>query len=251
MNAAEEASHATREQEFVNSAKNPVTGFRNIRPKTRDERASASDTNAMEKNRILNRSGYEAREHRANAFENSAALIAPDKNAAGYQNDADRFHTDTSGEEFHSRQQKVADKAAYYDRVREMRGQSEDARWAAIAGSQDAEASYWQQSREDGAKALKNKSCVPYDTMSLEYNKDIDGERLKYEDDKVKYRTQLRATNLERAGDTRTGYDIISGDDKASMKLPNEPQPSPQLEQYFTEQQGNPYARAPKHWTER
>lgn len=241
----------TREQEFVNAAKNPVTGFRNIRPQTREERAHAADTNMMEKNRIMNRSGFEAREHRANAFENSAAILQPAKNAAGYINDSDRFHSDTAGEEYHARQQKVADKQAYYDRVRDMRNMSEDQRWNAIAGSQDAEAAYWQQAREDGAKALKNKSCVPYDTMSLEYNKDIDGDRLKYEDDKVKYRTQLRATNLERSGDTRTGYNILSGEDKDNMKMPVEPQPSAELKQYFGEQQDNPYARAPKHWTER
>lgn len=63
-----------------------------------------NDKVALEKNRIQNRVGFEARIHRANAPATTAGLTSCSTDGAGYMSSADRFHSDTSGEEFEHRQ---------------------------------------------------------------------------------------------------------------------------------------------------
>lgn len=48
------------------------------------------------------------------------------------------------------------------------------------------EAEYWQRVRQDGMKSRKNQSNSAYDVVSLEYNKDEQGEMQKYHDDMSK-----------------------------------------------------------------
>jgi hypothetical protein len=47
-------------------------------------------------------------------------------------------------------------------------------------------------------KAKANLSSLPYDPITLMYNDGNDGQRLKYYDDKVKYRAGLRAQNMQK-----------------------------------------------------
>ena len=59
---------------------------------------------------LLQRVGHEARMHRENAPETSAGLTACIDGGAGYLADADRFHTDTVGEEYQRRQEEIRKK---------------------------------------------------------------------------------------------------------------------------------------------
>lgn len=68
------------------------------------------DKVSIEKSRIEQRVGYEARIHRANAPVESAALTTCSTNGAGYMSNADRFHSDTAGEEKEQRERIVARK---------------------------------------------------------------------------------------------------------------------------------------------
>ena len=54
----------------------------------------------LNKNSIL---GHEARMHQANAPESSAGLVSCPEHGAGYISNSDRFHSDTSGEEYQLR----------------------------------------------------------------------------------------------------------------------------------------------------
>ena len=85
-------------------------GFRNIRPRTREERRNAKDKVALEKSRINSRVGHEARMHQQNAPETAAGLVSCRTDAAGYLSNADRFHSDTAGEAFHERQNELEKK---------------------------------------------------------------------------------------------------------------------------------------------
>ena len=69
------------------------------------------DKVALEKNRLAQRSGWEARLHRMNAPETSALLTSCTQGAAGYISNSDRFHTDVVGEEFAIRQELIVRKA--------------------------------------------------------------------------------------------------------------------------------------------
>jgi len=89
--------------EFIPSA----FGFRVMKPKDRHQRLVAKDKVALEKERINARVGLEARMHQANAPSSSAGLTACVEHGAGYLSNSDRFHSDTCGEEYLLRQEKI------------------------------------------------------------------------------------------------------------------------------------------------
>ena len=52
--------------------------------------------------------------------------------------------------------------------------------------------------RQAGIKAKRNASSIPYDMVTLQYHDSLDGERLRYHDDKVRYRAAVRSSNAQR-----------------------------------------------------
>lgn len=78
------------------------------------------DKVALERNRINNRHGWQARMHQQNAPETSALLTSCPTGAAGYLSNADRFHTDVVGEEYSQRQEKIKKQQAAMDFKRNM-----------------------------------------------------------------------------------------------------------------------------------
>jgi len=83
---------------------------RNILPKTREERRGLKDKVALEKQRLSQRVGHQARMQQANAPDSTSGLTSCSTDAAGYISNAERFHTDTAGEEYQQRQIQIAKK---------------------------------------------------------------------------------------------------------------------------------------------
>ena len=80
--------------------------------------------------------------------------------------------------------------------------------------------------RQAGIKAKRNASSIPYDMVTLQYHDSLDGERLRYHDDKVRYRAAVRSSNLLKNGGSRAGYDILTGGDVRGLQKPSYPQAS-------------------------
>merc|ERR1719198_95442 len=110
----------------------PSSGFRNIKPMTREERRALRDKVALEKDRLMKRSGIAAKQYRENAPKDSMGLTCPEPHAAGFLADADRFHTDTSGEEYLERKAKYSQQQNQYDVKRVDRVEREEKRWQDI-----------------------------------------------------------------------------------------------------------------------
>ena len=72
-----------------------------------------------------------------------------------------------------------------------------------------------------------------YDAITLRYNDGLDGERLRYHDDKVRFRGAVRSRNLQACGDSRAGYNIINGDDVALVTVPAAPEPAGELAEHI------------------
>ena len=72
-----------------------------------------NDKVALEKSRIYQRVGYEARMHRQNAPDTVDGLTSCAPSGAGYISNSERFHSDTAGEEREQRMDK-------YQRQREI-----------------------------------------------------------------------------------------------------------------------------------
>ena len=51
--------------------------------------------------------------------------------------------------------------------------------------------------REHGTFSRSNKTSVPYNPISLEYDAGCDGDRLRFSDDTLRYRSALRADHLQ------------------------------------------------------
>lgn len=208
---------------------NSKHGFRNIKPLTRDERRALKDKVALEKDRLMKRTGPQGKMYRANAPKTSMGLTVPEPDSAGYLSNADRFHTDVSGEEYLRRRAKLDHHNQQLATRRVERAQREEDRWNTIERNKFQEDTYWAQQREAGEKSRKNKSSVPYDAVTLTYSNGIHGEELRYHDDNIRYRAAVRSRNLQRNGDTRSGYNIINGLDQMTLKVPAKPEPTPAL----------------------
>lgn len=157
----------------------------------------------MEKNRINQRVGWQARMHQQNAPETSALLTSCKSGAAGYLSNSDRFHTDTVGEEYALRQEQLQRRYAANEYRRNASFKRDEDRWNHMEEKQQKEDEAWRKLREDGSKAKKNQSNVAYDIMTLQYSQDSDGQQQKYQDDMVRYRAAQRTNMLVVKGDTR------------------------------------------------
>lgn len=197
-------------------------GFRSIRARSRKERLSKKDKVALEKGRIAERVGFAARMQRENAPATSAGLTTCVENGAGYISDADRFHSDTSGEEFMLRQEMQRKKEAAIEFRKNASVMREESRWKDIEERKSREEEYYQRVRDQGLKGVKNQSCVAFNIVSLDYNATDNGEAQQYVDNMVRYRAELRKHELVRNGETRASYNIINGSDKGELTPPKE-----------------------------
>jgi hypothetical protein len=148
---------------------------------------------------------------RENAPATSAGLTACPEGAAGYLSNMDRFHSDTAGEEYDLRMEKLRrEREAIEFRSRQTL-QREEVRWDREDAAKKTEEEYWQRVRAEGLKAKKNQSAVAYDITSMVYKQDINGARQKHYDEQVRYRAKMRMHNLAVQADTRVQYNIING----------------------------------------
>lgn len=198
-------------------------GFRAIIPKSRLERKQMKDKVALEKGRLDRRVGHEARVHQANAPDGgSAGLVTCPEGAAGYISNSDRFHTDTSGEEYQNR---MANYQRNQQSIAYRRNQTlarEETRWNRDEQKEKTEKQRWEELRENGSKSRKNVSAVAYDITSLSYKQNIAGVGQKYVDDMVRYRASLRTHKLAIQSDTRAPYNIINGGPRYVPEMPPE-----------------------------
>mmetsp|Transcript_33364 Transcript_33364/g.33990 ORF Transcript_33364/g.33990 Transcript_33364/m.33990 type:complete len:228 (-) Transcript_33364:155-838(-) len=200
-------------------------GFKNIRARTRRERTNLKDRVALEKQRLTERVGYSARLNQANTHDSSSGLTTCPENGAGYLSNADRFHSDTSGEEYLQRQEKVARKQRALEFRKNQGITREEDRWNRIDQLKKAEEERVQKLREAGIKAKKNESGVAYNITNLQYMENDSGKVQQYSDDLVRYRAKVRTQNLVTKGDTRVGYNIISGTGRDPMTPPEQVNP--------------------------
>mmetsp|Transcript_18723 Transcript_18723/g.24720 ORF Transcript_18723/g.24720 Transcript_18723/m.24720 type:complete len:229 (+) Transcript_18723:49-735(+) len=210
----------------------PSSGFRNIKPKTRAERLAMKDKVALEKGRLAQRVGNEARIYQANINPAGIGLTELPQEAAGFLSDADRFHSDTSGEEYLKRKAATERKTQIDSAARAEQIEREKKRWEAIDLAKQAEEEKWSKARADPEQGRKNNSAVPYDLVTLKYDDGEGGDVLRHEDDLTRFRAEMRAQNITRHGDTRAGYNILTGEPKPAPRAVMRPATPEHIVQY-------------------
>jgi hypothetical protein len=156
-------------------------GFRNLKPKTRQERRGSKDKVALERSRLMARAGWEARMHQKNAPETTAGLTSCRPGDEGYMSNADRFHSDTAGEALKEREEESIKKHAAHQFRRNNAKNRDENRWEKTEQQQHNDEARIQLIRENpnmttyrGPK--KNSSNVAYDITNLQYRQDTTGE---------------------------------------------------------------------------
>ena len=78
--------------------------------------------------------------------------------------------------------------------------------------------------RENSTFARSNKTSMPYNPINLHYDDGIDGDRLRYSDESLRFRGALRAEMLQQRT-TSTGYNPITGELIQKVTVPDAPLP--------------------------
>ena len=190
--------------------------FRNVAPRTREERRDMSDKETLEKSRLMKRrQGFFH-------YEDLGKITVPDKDAVGFISERERFQTDFAAREKQRREFIYTRKEANIIKVQEEMSQKEEARWKNIEKQFRQEEDRMDRIRGEGIKAKGNKQSVPYDPITLQYQASLEGVRLKNEDDFVRYRSKLRSIALQER-ESFIQYDPITGEDRSRMKRPPKP----------------------------
>jgi hypothetical protein len=192
-----------------------MNGFRSVQPETRADRASKADKTTLEKGRLLQRREKFVR------YEDIGAPTVPAPTALGFLSDADRFHSDTAGEEKAVRDAQIQRQEMKFENKRSQFLDREEGRWNRVEHQTDLESKKLQV-MQNSSKGSRNHSSVAYDAITLEYHPTPAGQQQQFEDNMTKYRAGIRTEKLHRyaSGD---GYNPITGAELKPLALPGRP----------------------------
>lgn len=185
-----------------------MAAFNNIPARSREQRVALQDKEQHEKARLRERKeGFV----RIDTSATGAAMLVYNPKSQGFMSDADRFHSDTAGEERAHRKEHNARVKVHQERRRYDGVQREIKRWSDMDAASAADEKKWQAMRQSGTKALRNKGGEAFNPITLQYNDGKDGARLLAADTAVKHRAVVRAQNLQHHN-SRAGMNPITGE---------------------------------------
>ena len=190
--------------------------FARIQPRTRKERNAHKDKEAREKQLLENRPPVKG----VKFINYGRHLTSASEGTVMHITEQDRFYTDFAEEEKIRRDGKVKEKNAYIEQKRSSLMEQEEARWKSVHDEWAKKEARELARRERGVPS--NTSSVPYDPLTLQYKQTEAGERLRYADNQIRYRSSLRAENLRRH-QTSEDYNPITGEPLRRIPLPEKP----------------------------
>lgn len=185
-----------------------MAAFNNIPARTREQRDALQDKEQREKERLRQRKeGFV----RVDTSATGSAMLVYSAKSQGFMSDADRFHSDTAGEERAHRDERNARAKLQLERKRYDSVQREIKRWSDMDAASAEEEKRVLALRQSGTKALRNKGGAAFNPITLQYNDGKDGQRLHAADQAVKHRAVVRAQNLQHHN-SREGINPITGE---------------------------------------
>ncbi|KAG6599739.1 Prefoldin subunit 3 [Phytophthora cinnamomi] len=185
-----------------------VREFNNIPARTRAQREAVCDKEQREKERLRARKeGFV----RVDTTAAGSAMLVYTPQSQGFMSDADRFHSDTAGEERAAREDARTRAKIQQERRRQEAVNRDVRRWEAMDAASAEEKRRSEALRASGSKARRNKCGEPFNPVTLQYNDGKDGERLQAADAAIKHRAMLRAQNLQ-FHNSREGVNPITGE---------------------------------------
>eukprot|EP00472_Partenskyella_glossopodia_P010584 CAMPEP_0197526214 /NCGR_PEP_ID=MMETSP1318-20131121/16811_1 /TAXON_ID=552666 /ORGANISM="Partenskyella glossopodia, Strain RCC365" /LENGTH=215 /DNA_ID=CAMNT_0043080279 /DNA_START=132 /DNA_END=779 /DNA_ORIENTATION=+ len=194
---------------------------RNVKPRGR---SVARHREGIEKQRIAQRRAQHLR-YDPNVVQNPFAI---EKNASFYLPETHRFQLmGAAAEEKRLRDCSVHAKRQYIISKRSNNVVKEKNRWKEEEQKKHIEHQRVRRFREAGIKALANTSSVPYDTVTHKPKDSVEAVRLKYSEDRWKYKAEMRKNLLNTRQNGH--YNPITGADYPRIIEPEEPRIPSQL----------------------
>jgi len=186
----------------------------NVVPQRRKERLAQVYREDLEK--------YRLRGRKEGFFHYEEGGVTPPQESIGYISEADRFITDIAAVNKVEADAAFAKRQAMYQNRRLNNAFQEEERWRTIEMRHQIEHQRLEDTRHDVSYARSNKTSMPYNPINLRYDHGIDGERLRYSDESMRYRGALRAEHLQRRG-AGTPFDPITGTPVVPVRVPERP----------------------------
>ncbi|KAG2435892.1 hypothetical protein HXX76_007087 [Chlamydomonas incerta] len=184
------------------------SGFRNVDPMSRQERAAARDKDLLEKARLQARNRGGPLSQPENFAGNP---VVPARNAPAFCDEYDRFNRDVAGEMNAKKQQNLQKKEEVYAVKRAEQYHRERSNWETQAQAAAREAARLEASRTTGTGAKRNQGSESYNIISLNYNSGSGGQQLAAKDTAIKEARQARAVNLYSKSHS-VSHNIITGE---------------------------------------
>merc|ERR1719174_3079678 len=186
-----------------------------MQPRSRVERHMFKNKETLEKERLINRTGGYHR------YEDIGSVTTvQQQNCDHYMSEKERFIVT---EDVARIEKTEACRAAKYKR--------EDDRWEAVENKERDFQNRLDRLQDDPMIGRKNCGGQPYNVVNHRYDDSLDGKRLQYHDDMVKYRADVRSTHL--AARQHLGFNPITGEQTVELRAPSKPQPDAQLKGFF------------------
>jgi hypothetical protein len=182
---------------------------------------------ALEKERLIHRTGGYHR------YEDIGSVTTMQQDCASFIPEKERFIVteDVVKLELHDRERELAARNDKTEAWRASRYNRDDQRWQAVEKKELDHQNNLDRLQDDPMIGRKNCGGQPYNIVNHRYDDNLDGQRLKYHDDMVKFRGEVRSTHLAARG--HLGYNPITGEQTHELKAPKKPDPDPQLRGFF------------------
>mmetsp|Transcript_50617 Transcript_50617/g.128786 ORF Transcript_50617/g.128786 Transcript_50617/m.128786 type:complete len:197 (-) Transcript_50617:150-740(-) len=192
-----------------------------MQPRSRSARHGLKTKEALEKERLRNRSGgYFRYEDIRNPID--VVSGCPSHIGSKARMNAGHFCEEVNYMEREIKKT-VRDENTEVRRARNL--DREEARWRAISNQEMASHARVERMQADPMMGRKNVSGQPYNIVSQEYNKTPAGAQLEHHDNMIRYRSKVRTASL--AMRNHLGFNPIIGEQTHAISIPPPPRPPP------------------------
>ncbi len=210
MSVPEQPAAVVSGPEEVNASE---FGFRNVLPRSRDQRNITSDRDAIERARLeTRRDGF-----RRGPDDEYANPLKPNDGSVAYINESERFYRDVAEEERREREARAERRDRVLAERRSETVRAEEERWRKFEEEKERESEKWAAKRENVHLGRSNNNSVPYNPITLSYGDGPEAERLRYMDQSAEYRAALRSKMLYEKANT---YNPVTGEDVREIDVP-------------------------------
>lgn len=184
------------------------------------------DKDTLEKERLQNRTGGYHRHEDVGAPTRVQKDLCP-----SYLDERKRFivTTDVAKIEAQEREHEWNVRNDKTEMKRAADFQRQDERWKALERKEREFQNKLDRLQDDPMMGRKNVGGVPYNLVNHRYDDSLDGQRLHYHDNMVKYRGDVRSTHLAARG--HLGFNPITGEQTHPLRVPEKPMPGAALAQ--------------------